>query len=474
MTTSPGPSGTKPLAALVAAVAGYALMQTLVVPALGLLGEELDASPTWTAWVLTAFLLSSAVLTPLLGRLGDQYGRRRVLRWVLVVQVVACAGAAVAGNIGELIAARAVQGAGLSVLPLAIGILREALPADRAALGTGLVSGVMGVGAGAGLVAGGLIADHTTWRALFVLGALLAAVSLLLVTAWVRDDGHPAGGRLDPAGAVLLGGGLAAALLALTEGPAWGWGSWRTVGLFALAAVLLALLAVVESGRRDALVDIREFTHRPMLVTHLAAFAFGALSYVFYVALPQFARTPHETAGYGFGATVTGAGLLMLPSALVMLPAGMSAGRFPRRAGESAPLVTGFLVCGAGALLLAVAHGAAWQHLVFYTLVGVGSGLVMAALPQRISALTPPSRTGTANGLNNIARTVGGAVGSQVTALFLTPGAAGGPVGDSAYGGLFLVATGIGLAGAVIAPLAIGARRDTGEPTATAPLPERA
>ncbi|WP_110945941.1 MFS transporter [Streptomyces avicenniae] len=447
------------LTALVVSVAGYALMQTLVVPALGLLQTELDTTPVWSAWVLSAFLLSSAVLTPLIGRMGDQYGRRRVLLWVLAVHAAGTVGAALSQDIGQLIAARVVQGAALAVLPLAFGILREALPPARLHLGTGLVSGVMGVGAGAGLVVGGLLADHFSWRALFVLGAALAAVSFVLVLLWVPAGPQAGGGRLDLGGAAFLGLTLVLLLLALTEGPAWGWTSWRVLGLFALSLGGAALLAWFEKGRDDALVDIVEFTRAPMLMTHLSAFAFGALSYVFYVAMPRFAQTPEEAAGYGFGATITVAGLLMLPGALTILPASMATGPLAARAGERAPLVAGFLVCVAGSALLALAHGAMWHHLVFYALVGVGSGLVMAALPKRVGALAPPHRTGTANGLNNIARTVGGVVGSQVTAAVFTAGADGGLPGDGTYTTLFWLAAAVGLAGALVAPYAVRAER---------------
>ncbi|MCX4906887.1 MFS transporter [Streptomyces sp. NBC_00878] len=450
------------LAALVIAVFGYALMQTLLVPALGLLQSELHTTPEWSAWILSAFLLSSAVLTPLIGRMGDQYGKRRVLLWVLAVYGLGTLGAAAAQTIGQLIAARVVQGSALSVLPLAFAILRETLPPKRLHLGTGMVSGVVGVGAGGGLVVGGLLADHFSWRALFVLGAILATVSLVLVAWWVPDSRHTEGGRLDLAGAALLGLGLVALLLALTEGPGWGWTSWRVLGLFLLALCFFAVLAAVESGRSNALVDIAEFTHRPMLLTHLSAFAFGVLSYVFYVALPRFAQTPHEAAGFGFGATITLAGLLMLPGALTVLPASMAVGWIARHAGERAPLVIGFLVCAVGSALLAAAHTAMWQHLVFYALVGVGTGLVMAALPKLIGALAPPTRMGTANGINNIARTVGGVVGSQLAAAFLSAGATGGTVTGSTYTSLFWLATAVGLAGAVIAPLAAVARAGSG------------
>jgi len=326
-----------------------------------------------------------------------------VLLAVLAVYALGTAGAAAAQNIGELIAARVVQGASLSILPLAFAILREALPPERPHVGTGMVSGVVGAGAGGGLVIGGLLADHFSWRYRFVLGVVLAVVSLVLVLRWVPSGVGTTGGRLDRWGGGLPGLALVALLLALTKGPAWGWTGPRTLRLFAVAAVLAALLVVVERGRDDALVDIAELTDPPMLMTHLSSFAFGALSYVFYVAMPRFAQTPHDAGGYGFGATVTVAALLTLPGAIAVMPASMAVGVASARWGSRSPLVVGFVVAVAGSAALAVAHAAMWQHLASYALVGAGSGLVIAALPKLVGELVPLSRTATANGINNIA-----------------------------------------------------------------------
>ncbi|GAA3579859.1 MFS transporter [Nonomuraea rosea] len=471
MTMSPDARGAGIVPALVTAVFGYSLMQTVVVPALGLLTRELGTTPTWSAWILSAFLLSSAVLTPLLGRMGDLYGRRRVMIGVLAANAVGMAGAAAAQNVGQLIAARVVQGAALALVPLSMAILREALPRERLPSAMGLVSGIVGAGAGAGLVVGGLLADHLSWRFLFVLGALLALVSLAMVARWVPDGRPAAAGRLDLAGAALLGLSLVAVLLALTQGPSWGWTSAGVLGLFALGAVLAAVLIAVERVRRDPLIDVAELTDRPMLATHAAALVFGAGSYFFYLALPMFAQQEPGADGAGFGASITVAGLLMLPGMLAIIPAGMALGRISAALGSRWPLAAGFALFAAGSALLALAHAGYWEHLVFYGVIGAGSGLVMGSLPKLISDIVPPARTGTANGINNIIRTVGGVVGSQLAAAVVATGGAG-PVPDSAFTGLFWLAAAVAVAGVAISPFAV--RRGPSRERATLPVSERA
>jgi MFS family permease len=446
----PDTGGTRVMVALVVAVFGYALMQTVVVPALKLLADRLHATPTTSAWILSAFLLSSAVLTPLLGRLGDRFGRRRVTLAVLVVYGIGMAGAAAAQNIGQLIAARAVQGAALALVPLSMAILREAMPARRLPFAMGLVSGVVGAGGGAGLIVGGLLADHVSWRYLFVLGAALAVVSRVLAALWVPASAHPASGGIDIPGAVLLGGGLVAVLLALAKGPSWGWSSVAVLSLFALGVVLFVVLIGVERSKDDALLDVGELSDRPMLMTHAAAFLFGAGSYFFYLALPLYAQLKPGATGVGFGSTITVAGLLMLPGMLAVVPAGMAVGRIARTLGPRWPLAGGWVLFAAGSMLFVLAHGRMWQHAVFYTIVGAGTGLVIGSLPKLIADIVPLSRTGTANGINNIARTVGSAVGTALAAAVIASGGSG-LLPDSTFTTLFWLATAAAAVGIVVA-----------------------
>jgi MFS family permease len=431
----------------VAAVSN-ALMQTLVVPAIGVLAKDFGASPTAATWVLTAFLLASAVLAPLLSSLGDRYGKRRLLLVVLWVYLVGTLGAMAAPNLGALVGFRAVQGISLAVLPLGFGILREALPADRAALGVGVVSGVLGAGAGIGLVAGGLIVDHGSWRWLFVLGAATAVVALWGVARHVPESTARSVRRLDLAGGGVLALALAALLLALTVGPDRGWTAPATLGLLAVSLAGLVVLAVVERRAADPLLDAATFRRRPVLLTHLAAFVWGFMSFIFYVLLPLLVQLP---TGPGLGASATMTGLLLLPGALVLLPAGAGAAFVEARLGPRAPLALGLGVAAAGASLLAIGHATAWQVVGFYLVVGLGSGLALAALPRLLGGLVPATQTATANGINTVARTVGGALGAQVAIAIVASAAGGGVPASSAFSTAFWLAAAVAAAGMVVA-----------------------
>ena len=215
----------------------YALQQTMVIPALPELQRELDASTTWVTWVLTGFLLSAAVLTPILGKLGDRFGKERLLVASLIAFLVGCLGCAVAPDIWTLIAARVVSGAGGAVFPLSFGIIRDEFPADRVKVGIGLLSAVFGVGGGLGLVLSGVIVDNLSWRWIFVVGAAAVAVAVVLVRRFVPESPIRSPSRVDVPGAILFSTMLLALLLGLSEGENWGWTSTVVLGLLAVSAL---------------------------------------------------------------------------------------------------------------------------------------------------------------------------------------------------------------------------------------------
>ncbi|GAA0602609.1 MFS transporter [Kutzneria viridogrisea] len=400
------------LTAMSVTVLAYSLTQTMLVPTTTVLQHALNTTATWAAWaVLSAPLLASAVLTPLIGKLGDFHGKRRVLLWVLAVFLLGTLGGLVAWDIGSLIAFRAVQGVSLGVLPLVFGIVKESLPADRVTHGLALTSGLVGGAAGLGLVLGGLLVDLLSWRWLFAVSAVLVTAALVLVARSVPESPHRPGGRLDVPGAVLLALGIGGLLLALTLGPTLGWGSAWVLGLFALAVLGLAAFLVVERRSTSPLVDPEVLVDRPVLWIHLAALSLGAAQFVLYVLVPKIAQT-------GFGTGVTVAGLIMLPGTLVMLPASWLAVRL----GERTSLAAGLGCVAAAAGLLALWNGQVWHLVVFYLVASVGFGLVMAVLPRLVTGSVPHDRVATANGVNTVARTAGGAVGSQLAAAILVSG----------------------------------------------------
>ncbi|MFI9340069.1 MFS transporter [Streptomyces sp. NPDC052773] len=418
-----GPSTGRVVAALSVAVLAYGLLQTLVAPALPTFQRHFRVSGDWAAWVFTLYLLSGAVLTPVLARFGDRRGKRRTLLASLAVFGAGTTLAALAWNFPLLLLARAAQGAGAAALPLSFGLIGSLLPPRRIGQGLGIVSAMIGAGTGLGFVIGGLLVDHASWRWMFAVLTGVIAVAFLLVARWIPDDTARRDEPHDVLGTVLLSLGLVALLLAITQGSHAGWLSLPVLGLFLTAAVLLAALAVAEKRVSHPLLEPRIFLDRPMLLTHGAAALFYAAALIFFLLVPMLAQLPPhgpEGAARGFGFTVTAAGLLMLPSALLQVVVAPLVPALERVFGHRASLLGGLLLVLAGSLALSLWHVTPAQVLADSVLLGTGAALSFAALPSLVVRFAPPHAIATANGLNTVVRTVGGVIGTQAAIAILS------------------------------------------------------
>jgi EmrB/QacA subfamily drug resistance transporter len=414
------------LAILSLAGIAFALQQTMVIPALPALQRELHTTTTWVTWVLTVFLLVASVATPVLGKLGDQFGKERLLVVSLALFLLGSIVAALAWNIWALIGARAIQGAGGAVFPLSFGIIRDEFPREKVGVAIGLVSAMFGVGGGFGIVLSGLIVDNLSWRWLFIVGAAAIAAALVLVDRFVPESPIKTPSRVDFIGASLLSGGLVSLLLALTEGESWGWTSVRIPALFAAAAFFLVSWGWAELRVAEPMVDMRMLARREILFTNLTALVAGFAMFGSFVLVPNFVEIPHgldrsvqRLVDFGFDASATKAGLYLLPSSVTLLFAGPVAGLLGRRWGSKWPLAAGLVLVAASAGSLALWHDESWHLLAAMAVLGVGIGFAFAAMATLITEAVRPTETGVATGMNTVMRTVGGVVGGQIGAALL-------------------------------------------------------
>jgi EmrB/QacA subfamily drug resistance transporter len=402
-------------AALALSAATFAVLQSLVAPALPEIQRDLHASATAVTWILTAYLLSASVLTPIVGRLGDMFGKERTLIYSLAMLGVGTLLAALATDINVLIVARVIQGGGGAIFPLAFGIIRDEFPRERVATGIALISAILGIGAGLGIVLAGPIVDALSYHWLFWIPLALVIVATIGTVFFVPESPTTAPGRVNWAGAALLSAWLVCLLVGISEGSRWGWTDTRIVGLLAGAAVLLVLWIRNEQRAAEPLVDMTMMRVRGVWTVNTAAFLVGAGMYSSFVLIPLFTET-RSSAGYGFGASVTQAGLFMLPSTVMMLLVSPLAGRLANRVGSRIPLLLGSLATCLAFVFLAIAHAQPWEFYVGAALLGVGIGLAFASLANLIVEAVPAEQTGVATGMNTVMRTVGGSVGSQVGA----------------------------------------------------------
>jgi MFS family permease len=408
------------LVVLVLALGGIvvSLMQTLVVPLIPRLPALLNASAADTTWMITATLLAGAVATPVVGRLGDLYGKRRMLLVSLVLLVAGAVVAALSDTLGPMIVGRALQGLAAGVIPLGISIMRDELPAERLGSATATMSASLGVGGALGLPAAAFLAENTDWHVLFWTAAGLGLLVTVLVSTCVPESSTRARGRFDLVGAAGLSAALVCLLLAISKGAAWGWTSGVTLGLFGAAAAVLLLWGWWELRTASPLVDLRTTARRQVLLTNLTSAVFAFAMFAMSLVLPQILQLPVAT-GHGLGQSLLVTGLVLVPSGLVMLMIAPLSARITSTAGPKVTLMLGILVVAAGYGLGVGLMSAVWQLLLVSAVIGGGIGLAYGAMPALIMGAVPVSETAAANTLNTLMRAIGTSVSSAVAGAVL-------------------------------------------------------
>ncbi|MFF3514483.1 MFS transporter [Streptomyces sp. NPDC002573] len=397
----------------------FSMLQSLIAPALPTVQHALHTSQSTATWVMTAYLLSASVFTPILGRIGDLVGRKRTLVAVLLTVLAGCLLAALAPGIGTLIVARVIQGAGGALFPLSFGIIRDEFAPSEVSGSISNLSAVIAAGGGVGMVAAGPIVSALDYRWLFWIPVAVVAATTLIALRYVPESPRRAEGRVNWSGAVLLSAWLVALLLPLSQASQWGWGSARVIGLFAAAVVLFALWLTSEARSRSPLIDLRVMRLPAVWTTNTAALLFGAGMYSIWSFLPGFVQTP-AVAGYGFGASVTGSGLLMLPMLIAMFLSGMLSGRLEPVLGAKTLLTAGAALDAVACGILTLWHDEQWQVALVAGVFGFGIGLAFASMANLIVGSVPPEQTGAATGMNANIRTIGGSIGAAVTSVLVT------------------------------------------------------
>lgn len=405
-------------AVLTVAVSAFALLQSLIIPVLSRIQEEYDTDQSTATWVLTAYLLSASVSTPLLGRLGDAVGKKRVLVGALAALTLGSFLAGVAPSIEWLILARVVQGAGGGVIPLAFGIIRDEFT-DTMTNALAVLASLTAVGFGFGIVVAGPIVAVLGYHWLFWLPMVVTAVAALAAMRFIPESPRGPSERLPLLPALLLATWLITLLLPVSQGNEWGWGSPAVLGLFALAIAAFAVWARVETRVPVPLVDLRMMRLRGVWTTNLVTLFVGFGLFASFGFLPQLLQTPTAT-GYGFGASITESGRLLLPSAVASFIVGFFTARLMGRFGARSVILTGALVSAASYAALALFHGSPEMLLIGITAQGLGTGLVISSSASVVIASVPAHQTGVASGMNANIRTIGGSIGSAVMAGLVT------------------------------------------------------
>ncbi|MGZ4863567.1 MAG: MFS transporter [Halobacteriota archaeon] len=437
--------------------------ESMLIPALPTIQAEFNSTVTWTSWVLSIYLVAGAVFTPIFGKLGDTYGKKKILIICMSLYTLGVIATGFAWNIQSLLVFRALQGLGMGMFPLAYALIRDEFPPEKVAMATGIISAMFGVGTAIGLVVGAWISENYGWRMTYHTVVPLAIGITLLAFYKLQESPVRNPSKVDVIGATTFSVAILTFLVAMTEGERWGWTSLNTLGLVATSIVFVVLFVLIESRVRDPMIDLAVLSKRNVFFTNMSAFVVGLGLFMMFQSITYLVRTPPPV---GFGSSIFQAGLLQVPGSIVLLAAGPVAGILVRKRGAKMPLVVGSIVLSVSFYYFYAFHDTQTQVVFGLIIMSVGMGFMMVSMINIIIQSVSQLETGIATAMNTIFRTIGGVIGPTIAAVFLaryasplviqTPrGPILGPLipNATAFNYIFLTALGISLAGLLMALL---------------------
>jgi MFS family permease len=394
------------------------LNQSLLIPVLPRITQDIGSSTASTEWLLTSTLLTAGVAVPIMGRLGDMYGKRLMLMVCAGFLIVGSLICALSHSLVPLIIGRAVTGMSIAAVSLGVSLINLTLPPRRAPSGVALISAMLGVGSAFGLPLAGLVGEHANYHLLFWIGVVGGCVSLLGSWLFLAESAQRPAGRFDFPGAILFALALICLLLPLSEAATWGWGAPRTIGLLGVAAVLLFAFVRVERRKQSPLVDLAANAKPALLLTNTASLCVGFALFASLIGTVYYVEAPVAT-GYGFGVSIVVGGLCLLPSGLAMLALSPVSAMMSRRFGPKITLCTGASLVAAGFLIRIALAGHLWEIIVGTTVTGAGTGIAYASMPALIALGAPRAELAAANGLNSLSRLIGSSTASAIGGTIL-------------------------------------------------------
>jgi MFS family permease len=403
---------------LVFVAALVAIVSSLGAPLIPTIARAENVSLSTAEWLLTAALLTGALATPVMGRLADGPRQRQVILVALTVVLAGCVLAAVSDSFIVVVAGRALQGVGLGLAPVTMAIARSHLPFDKArrAIATLSISAVVGVGLGYPLT--GLIAQFFDFHAAFWFGAITVGIALPIVSVVLPPASRAPSRRFDVIGAVALSLVVTGVSVVLSEGGTWGWTSARSLGVLGASGLILAGWIPHELKVADPLIDLRQVRNRSVLTADISAFMICVAMYLFIPVVVEFVQIPRGS-GYGFGASIVTAGLVLVPLSVATFTASRFLTIYERRFGTRSMIPLGSVIFAIATLGFALEHRALWEAFVAVGFAGIGTGFTFAAMPGFIVRAVPPGETGSAMGFYQVLRSIGLSVGSALAAAVL-------------------------------------------------------
>lgn len=389
--------------------------------------------PLLVGWLVTTYLLVGAGAAAVAGRLGDLYGRRRVMLILLALAATGSVINALSTSYGVLLAGRVLEGLAGAILPLCVGLVRENVSKERVPMAIGLMISGASAGTAAGLVIGGMLVDLYSWHALFIASAAFAATAFVLVRLLLPPSPvNPRSAPLDWLGGVLFVPATLALLLAISNGPKWGLTDPRTLAVLVGGAALFALWIRQSLRAAEPMFDVRLFRNRQVLVANLATALVSISTLQITLVFSVLLQAPRWTM-IGLGVSATLAGLVKLPSNISSLLAGPLSGWLTQRGGGRAGMLIGGLLTSAGWMLAMAFHSSIFVIGAILIMISFGATMLFAVGPTILVGAVPPERTSEAAGMMTVVRQASLGIGAQIVTVLLATHTVIAPEGGARY-----------------------------------------
>jgi len=403
------------LFALLAAFVLY--VDIMLTPSLPRIASDYNVTIAEVSLVISLYTVFGTAVNPVIGKLGDILGKKRILIYVLIIYCLMVAVTSFASNFTVLLISRTVQGIGLGIFPLAFSLVREEFPRELVPRAQGILSAMFGAGAAFGLPLGALVANSYGWQANYHIALPFIVVLTVLIFYTVKESKvTDPNAKLDYVGAVWLGGTLGAIVLGLSEGSTWGWTSLPVLGMIFGGAALLIPLVFYERRVLEPILNLKLLAIRNVIVSNVVGIASGAALFIAFQAI-SFQLELAPPSGYGFDILTTG--IYLLPLAVAILIVAIPVGRLTPRYGVKPFLYFGCVLGAFGFYLISAATTAA-QIAEYLIVASAGLGMLLVATQNLLVLSVRKREMGLATSLNTVFRNIGSSLGAPIAGSLMT------------------------------------------------------
>jgi MFS family permease len=419
--------------------------ETMLLPAIRDIISDFHISYSTSSWILTAYLISGAVATPIAGKLSDIYGRKKMVLIIFVIYIIGISVGGLSSNISFLVIARVIQGIGISMFPIAFGIIRDQLPKDKLAIGVGVFSSMFAAGSVVGLAVGGSIIKNFGWHATFLSIVPVAIILWVVIYRFIRDNKAEAetsislrqplstkswkqpkptdksASSIDLKGAIALAVTIASFLLALTYfGNSSNLNSSSTqitvVSLALLSIGSLALFVIIERRAASPLIELSLMAHKVLLPANIVILIFGITMFMVYQTIPILVRSPQPL---GFGGDAVSTAMVQLPFMIVILVFAPSSGFIVSKIGNLKPTVAGTIIMTIGFFSLFMFHSTEFMVAINLAIVAAGISLIQVGAFNITMEYTPLKYSGVSLGMSVVLFLIGSSIGPAIAGIYM-------------------------------------------------------